>query len=122
MRLTLFVALLTGALALGACQASVEAPTNAGVCYHFAALQNGKPKFNVVASGVPDLEHCAAHLEAMRVRFLSLGSTNRDIVGAYQGNFLYLGDQGVFTGTSFDGPRYPFLVRSGNQLVPVGSQ
>jgi hypothetical protein len=109
-------------LALSACKASIKAPTGAGVCYHFAALQAGKPKFNVVATGVPDLEHCAARLEVMRDRFLSLGGTNRDIVGAYQGNFLYLGDQGVFTGTSFDGPRYPFLVRSGDQLVPVGSQ
>jgi hypothetical protein len=122
MRISLLVAAALGLLALGACKASIEAPTNAGVCYHFAAMQAGKPKFNVVATGVPDLEHCAAQLEAMRVRFLALGSANRDIVGAYQGNFLFLGDQGVFTGTSYDGPHFPFLVRSGDQLVPVGAQ
>ncbi len=84
-------------------------------------MQNGKPQFNVVASNVPDMEHCAAQLEAMRVRFLSLGGGARDIVGAYQGNFLFLGEEGVFTAETYQGPRYPFLVRSGDQLVPVGS-
>jgi hypothetical protein len=109
------------ALALGACRAQIEPPGDAGVCYHLAAIQNGKPKFNVLAKSEPDMEHCAAALEAMRSRFLSLGGTSQDIVGAYQANFLFLGEDGVFTGTSYDGARYPFLVRSGGQLVPVGS-
>ena len=109
------------ALALTACRAQIQPPGDAGTCYHLAAIQDGKPKFNVLARSVPDMEHCAASLEAMRGRFLSLGGTNRDIVGAYQANFLFLGDDGVFTGTTYAGARYPFLVRSGGQLVPVGS-
>jgi hypothetical protein len=56
----------------------------------------------------------------MRLRFLSLGGGASQITGAYQGNFLFLQDEGVFTADSFDGPRYPFLVHSGNQLVPPG--
>jgi hypothetical protein len=115
------VAALAPVLALGACRAQIEPPGDAGTCYHLAAIQDGKPKFNVLAKSEPDMEHCAAALEAMRDRFLSLGGTNRDIVGAYQNNFLFLGDEGVFTGTSYEGARYPFLVRSGGQLVPVGS-
>jgi hypothetical protein len=117
----LAAATLASALALAACSSQVQAPTNPGVCYHLGAVQNGKPQFNVVGSNVPDMEHCAAQLEAMRVRFLSLGGTAQDIVGAYQGNFLFLGEQGVFTAETYEGPRYPFLVRSGDQLVPVGS-
>jgi hypothetical protein len=120
-RFTLIAAALAALLSLAACQSQIEAPTNVGVCYHLAAIQDGKPKFNVVASNVPDMEHCAAHLEAMRVHFLSLGGTITDIVGAYQGNFLFLGDQGVFTSATYSGGRYPFLVRNGDQLVPVGS-
>ena len=117
------IALGLGAVtfALAGCSSQVAAPTDTGVCYHMAAVQGGQPKFNVVAKGVPDMEHCAAQLEAMRVRFLSLGGTAQDIVGAYQGNFLFLGEQGVFTAETYQGPRYPFLVRSGDQLVPVGS-
>ena len=115
------LAAAVAALALGGCSSQVQAPTDTGVCYHFAAVPNGQPQFNVVAKGVPDMEHCAAQLEAMRVRFLSLGGSARDIVGAYQGNFLFLGETGVFTAETYQGPRYPFLVRSGDQLVPVGS-
>ena|ERR1700678_3097780 len=120
-RLALAAALALTALVLAGCQSQMEAPTSSGVCYHLAAIQNDKPKFNVLATGVPDMEHCAARLEAMRVRFLSLGGTTTDIVGAYQGNFLFLGDQGVFTAATYEGGRYPFLVRNGDQLVPVGS-
>jgi len=109
------------AAALAGCQSQIQAPTNTGVCYHLATVQNGQPKFNVLASPVPDMEHCAAHLEAMRIRFVALGSASRDVVGAYQGNFLFLGDDGVFTSDTYGGHRYPFLVRSGDQLVPIGS-
>ena len=113
--------LAAAALALTACRAQVQPPGDAGTCYHLAAIQDGKPKFNVLARAEPDMEHCAAALEAMRSRFLALGGANQNIVGAYQANFLFLGDDGVFTGATYDGARYPFLVRSGGQLVPVGS-
>jgi hypothetical protein len=109
------------AAALAGCKPQLQPPGDAGVCYHLAAMVNGKPKFNVVAKPVSDMEHCAAQLEAMRNRFLALGGANRDIVGAYQDNFLFLGDDGVFTSATYDGHRYPFLVRNGDQLVPVGS-
>jgi hypothetical protein len=108
-------------LALSGCRAQVQPPGDPGTCYHLAAIQDGKPKFNVLAKSEPNMEKCAADLEGMRLRFLALGSSNRDIVGAYQANFLFVGDDGVFTGTSYEGARYPFLVRSGGQLVPVGS-
>ena len=120
-RAALPFAALAAALALAGCSSQIQAPTPPGVCYHLAAMVDGKPKFNVLAGKVPDMEHCAAQLEAMRVRFLSLGGTHQDVIGAYQGNFLFLGDDGVFTGTTYDGARYPFMVRSGAQLVPVGS-
>jgi hypothetical protein len=113
--------LLAATFALSACRAQIRPPGDPGACYHLAAIQDGKAKFNLLSKSEPDMEHCAAALEAMRGRFLSLGGTNRDIVGAYQANFLFLGDDGVFTGTAYEGARYPFLVRSGGQLVPVGS-
>jgi hypothetical protein len=115
-------AAMGSALALCACKPAIEPPAQAGLCSHLAAIENGKPRFNTVAQNVPDLEHCAAHLEAMRQRFISLGSNNTSIVGAYQSQFLFLDDTGVSTAQTYDGARYPFLVRSGDQLVPVGSQ
>jgi hypothetical protein len=109
------------ALGLAACHRAPQPPGDIGVCYHLASVSGGAAKFNVVARNVPDMEHCAAALEGVRLRFLSLGGTNEEIAGAYQGDFLFLSQQGVFTADSYDGPRYPFLVRSGNQLVPPGS-
>src|SRR5215472_3245866 len=102
-RLAFLLFVAAAVLPLAACQGGVEAPGNAGVCYHLASVDNGKPTFNVVAQKVPDMEHCAAQLESMRVRFLSLGGSVTDIVGAYQGNFLFLGPQGVFTADSYEG-------------------
>ncbi len=119
------IAVLAAALAvlgLNACKQGPQPPGDVGVCYYVAEVNGAKAKLDVVARNIPDMEHCAAQLEVMRMRFLSLGGTNQDIVGAYQGAFLFLGPTGVFTADSFDGPRYPFLVRSGSQLVPPGSQ
>ena len=107
-------------LTLAACQPQLQPPGDAGVCYHLAEDAPGKVHFNVVARGVPDMEHRAADLEGMRLRFLSLGGGASQITGAYQGAFLFLEDDGVFTSDSYDGARYPFLVHSGNQLVPPG--
>jgi hypothetical protein len=112
--------LAIAALGLAACKPQLEPPGDAGVCYHLAVDRNGASHFNVVAKGVPDMEHCAGALEGMRLRFLSIGGSSTEIVGAYQGNFLFLQDEGVFTSDSFEGARYPFLVHSGNQLVPPG--
>src|SRR5579872_3710762 len=92
-----FLLLAAATLALAGCHAQIQPPGDPGTCYHLAAIQDGKAKFNVLAKSEPDMEHCAAALEAMRSRFLALGGQNRDIVGAYQANFLFLGDDGVFT-------------------------
>ena len=84
-------------------------------------MQDGKPKFNVVASDVPDMEHCAAQLEAMRVRFLSLGGTAQRHRRRLSGQLPVPRREGCSPAETYQGPRYPFLVRNGDQLVPVGS-
>lgn len=113
---------LAAILALSACSRQLEPPTDRGVCYHIATTKDGKVRFNPVAQNVPDLEHCAAQLEAMRLRFVGLGSPNREIAGAYQGSFLFLQREGVFTSQTADGVRYPFLARTGDgRLATPGS-
>jgi hypothetical protein len=120
LRLAVLPMLIAAGLSLAACKAKLQPPGDAGVCYHVATNKDGSVRFNVMAKNVPDMEHCAGALEGMRLRFLSIGGSNTEITGAYQGNFLFLQDEGVFTSDSYDGPRYPFLVHSGNQLVPPG--
>lgn len=118
------MACLAGVLAaaagtLGACSKQLEAPVDRGVCWHLAAGPKGERHFNKLAVGQPDLEHCAAQLEAMRVRFQSLGVAPPEVVGAYQGQFLFLQREGVFTAPTFEGYRYPFMVRTGDGRLAV---
>jgi hypothetical protein len=120
-KLRLAVLTLAAASAvLAGCEKKIEAPYDRGVCWHVVPLTGGQVKFNKLSENRPSLESCAASLEGMRERFLGLGSGQQDIVGAYQGNFLFLGSTGVFTSTSLDGGRYPALVRTndGRLVIP----
>jgi len=119
MRTTAIGLAACAAFSLAACNKQVEAPTNAGVCWHLVTPEPGKAKFNVLARNQPDLEHCAAELEKMRLTFSALGSTQTDVTGAYQGQFLFLQREGVFTSQTIDGYRYPFMVRTGDGRLAV---
>ena len=107
-------AALALALALSGCQKQVEAPSDTGVCWHMVYLTGGKVRFNKLSQNVPSLERCAADLEAMRLRFAALGSSTDQMVGAYQGQFLFLLPQGIYTGQNLNGARYLLLVRTGD--------
>jgi hypothetical protein len=115
------LALAAASAALAGCEKKIEAPFDRGVCWHVVPLTGGKVKFNEVSRNRPTLESCAASLEGVREHFLGLGSTQEDIVGAYQGNFLFLGRTGVFTATSLTSARYPALVRTGDGRLAIPS-
>jgi hypothetical protein len=109
-------------LALAACQKTVEAPTDRGVCWHMATTSDGKAKFNVLAQNQGDIEHCAAQLDEMRLRFMGLGSMQTDVVGAYQGQFLFVGPQGAYIAPTLAGYRWLLMVHSGDgRLVKPGA-
>jgi hypothetical protein len=109
-------------LALAACAKRVEAPLDAGVCWHVVALKDGTYRFNRLTDRLPNIESCAGALEGMRLRFLGLGGGMHDIAGAYQGNFIFLQPEGVFISQSLTGNRYLALVRTQDgQLVPQGA-
>ena len=108
-------------LPLSACDKPIEAPYTKGYCYQVIFLdKDGKTaKFNEVARNRSNLESCAAALEGMRIHFLSLGGNQLDIIGAYQGNFLFLNQFGVFTAPSLTAARYPALVRTGDGRLAI---
>ena len=114
--------LLLAAFALTACAKKVEAPYDTGVCWHAQPMTDGTVRFNKLAVNQPNIETCAASLEAMRMKFLSLGGGHDEIMGAYQGNFIFLLREGIFTSQTLDGTRYLALVPTGDgRLVPPGS-
>ena len=110
----------TAALSIGlaACEHRTEPPGDPGVCYHVVPQKDGKLKFNKLVNA-PNLETCAANLEAMRVKFLTMGGSQQNIYGAYQANFLFLQSEGVLTSTSLEGPRYVALVRTGDGRLAI---
>lgn len=111
--------LAVSTLALGACQKRVTPPGDVGVCYHAIPMNDGTIKYNKVGGPTPNLETCAAQLEAMRIRFLRLGGNQLEIMGAYQGNFLFLQKEGIFTSPSLNSGRYLALVRTGDGRLAI---
>jgi hypothetical protein len=110
---------LLALISLAACAPEVEAPTDRGVCWRMITPKGGKPKFLKLTENQPDLEHCAANLEAVRIRFLSLGGTIDEVDGAYQGEFIFIDKHGVFAAQSLNTTPFPALVRTGDGRLAV---
>ena len=120
-RALMIAAPVLAAAALAACEEGVQAPRDPGVCWH-AVTKEGVTRFNKVSVNQPNLEHCAAALERMRRKFNALGGRS-DVVGAYQGRFIFLDRVGIKTGKSLTGNRYMALVRTADgRLVTPGAQ
>jgi hypothetical protein len=116
-------ALLAGlfaAVALAGCSDGLEVPSDPGICWHMVQMKDGKFRFNQLAAKQPNLENCAARLEDMRLNFNRLGARQDQVVGAYQGQFIFLQKEGVFTARSLDTNRYLALVRTqdGRLAIP----
>ena len=119
MRPVLLLLTLLTPIALAGCDKTLDAPTDPGVCWHLVKESGGAVKFNRLADHQPDLEHCAAQLAMMRQRFQALGQMQSEVVGAYQGQFLFLDRTGVSTAQTYDGFRYPFMVPTGDGRLAV---
>lgn len=114
------IVLSLGALGLAACEKTIKAPFDQGVCYVVEMGEAGAdPVFNKVAENQPQIEYCAARLEEVRSRFLSLGGSRTELVGSYQGSFLFLDSTGVRRAQSLDGTRYFMMARTGDGRLAV---
>jgi hypothetical protein len=110
----------TLALGLAGCSASVEAPSDQGVCWHMVKDTKGAVggrtaggyRFFPLRRNVADLEHCAAALDQMRTHFLALGGSVHEVAGAYQGEFLFIDSRGAFAATSLQTSPFPLLRRN----------
>ncbi|GAA0867766.1 hypothetical protein GCM10009116_01850 [Brevundimonas basaltis] len=114
-RPALVVAAGLAAVALTACGGGVDAPYEPGVCFSVETREGGEtPAFHKLAEDQPQIEHCAARLEEMRVRFLRQGGSRQEVTGAYQGQFIFIDREGVWIGKSLDGSRFFLLARTGD--------
>jgi len=108
------------AFAVSACSGdTLEAPSDVGVCWHMVQAKDGSYRFNKLAENQPNLENCAAELEGMRLRFNRLGAEQDQVVGAYQGQFIFLQREGVFTARNLHTTRYLAMVRTGDGRLAI---
>lgn len=115
MRVPLLLAAGLAAAALTACGGGVDAPYEPGVCFTVEAGEAGEAAaFHKLAEDQPQIEHCAARLEEMRLRFLRQGGSRQEITGAYQGQYIFIDREGVWIGKSLDGSRFFLLARTGD--------
>ena len=113
-------ALVALPLGLSACDNAVKAPYDPGICYSVSFPKgDGKPVFNKLAENQPQIEFCAARLEEMRVRFLRMGGSQREITGAYQGQYIFIDRAGVSFGKTLDGNRFMALARTGDGRLAI---
>jgi hypothetical protein len=114
---TLGVMIISLALAgLAGCEKQVRAPRQSGVCFHMVP-QGETVKFNDLPGQYRSMEYCAAALERVR-----LNGGRQQIIGAYQGKFIFAQARGIFVGKSLDGPRYLALLRTRDgKLAPPGA-
>ncbi|HTI66435.1 MAG TPA: hypothetical protein VL460_02690 [Caulobacteraceae bacterium] len=105
--------------AAGCSGGALEAPVEARVCWHMIQLKDGSFRFNKLAENQPNLENCAARLEDMRLRFNRLGQNTQEVIGAYQGQFIFIQPNGVFSAASLTSVRYPALVRTADGRLAI---
>lgn len=107
--------LAVGLTGLAACNGGTEAPFDRGVCY---AVEPGAgdapPSFNKVAEDQPQIEFCAARLEEVRLRFLRFGGSRQEVVGSYQGQFIFIDRGGVWISKTLEGGRFNLMARTGD--------
>jgi hypothetical protein len=121
MRALILSCLALSILPLVGCTKRTRPPGDVGTCYHVQPLKDGAVRYNPLGSAQPDLEHCAAALEAMRIKFISMGGGRMEIYGAYQGNFIFIEREGIFTAPSLEDHRYLALVRTGDGRLAIPS-
>jgi len=115
----LFAAAAAG-LALAGCETGPKAPTDRGVCYQVTLKADEPPKFNKVDDNVDIIENCVGRLEALRVRFLRMGGSRSELVGSYQGKFIFIDRAGVKYGDSLTSGRFFAFTRGpdGTLVIP----
>lgn len=125
MRTPVLLCALAAVAAVGGCAKEIKPPFDPGVCYAVALPEpdekggKGEIRYNRLSENEPQVETCAARLEAMRLRFLSMGGSQREVIGSYQGRFIFIDRGGVSLAQTLDGVRFFALARTGDGRLAV---
>lgn len=101
-------------MALAACSGGEEAPSDSMVCWREVTDKASHRHFVVISKNVANLDSCAAQVEGI---YLQEG---REVVGAYQGYFIYANDQSVSSSGHRDSYGYPVFLPGQRDTIDAG--
>lgn len=84
---------------LAACSSQAAAPSGADLCWRMFDAPDQPPEFELIARDVPNLESCAAQLEAARMM------EGRPTSGAYNGHFIFATEEQITSARAIGGTR-----------------
>jgi len=99
------------ALAAGACSSPIDASSTQNACLRMASDTN---RFTTVEERVPNLETCAARLEA--VRMIEGGA----VTGRYNGHYIFVSEAEVTSAQSIDGSRFRVFEPDDREVIQAG--
>ena len=94
---------LCGVVAIGAGlwkPASPDAPTDPAVCWRVIG-EGAEAEFRRLANVVSNFESCAVRLESVYLQ------EKQEVVGAYQGRFIFVGPKSIDSAPHLEGARWP---------------
>jgi hypothetical protein len=112
--LILSLILAATGVGLAACSGGEEAPGDAMVCWREITDKAGHRHFEVISRNVANLDNCAAQVEGL---YLQEG---REVVGAYQGYFVFANDDSVSSSSSRASYGYPVFMPAQRDTIDAG--
>ncbi|MBS0410471.1 MAG: hypothetical protein JSR86_11195 [Proteobacteria bacterium] len=84
------------------------------MCWREVTGPAGKPQFKAMSRNVANLDSCAAQVEGL---YLQEG---REVVGAYQGYFIFANDQSVSSSGNRGSYGYPVFLPGQRDTIDAG--
>lgn len=106
------------ALVLGSAACSPVAGTASAVdvCWRVSDPEGGAARNEAVAVDIPNLETCAARLEAVRMM------EGRPVTGLYNGHFIFVTEASVLSAQTLDGTRFRVFEPEDRKEIQAGIQ
>lgn len=103
-------------LGLAGCSQAVGAPTTPDVCWRMFEVAERPPGFRAISRDIPNLETCAARLEATRMM------EGGPVTGAYNGHFIFATEAEISSASRLDGFRFPVFEPQDRRAIQGGLQ
>lgn len=111
-------AFIVSALALGsvACSPVVGSTLQSDVCARVSQVAGDPARYAPVERSVPNLETCAARLEAIRM------TERRAVTGFYNGHFIFVTEADILSAQTLDGARFRVFEPKDRKTIQDGIQ